>query len=188
MGVHAINDGYYREGFSAFSASLERIYETITKILLFKDGFPYEDIDKLWKPLENSSERQLGTFIGVYANAMKCPPKILHTKKVENRNKVIHKGKFPSKEEAINYGQNVLDIINNLTDLMRTSLADATENYKKQIRKELNPGRKLITIIDYPTLIYGSYDRCGPGRNTLKEILAFLEFNTKIEKGINPFT
>lgn len=186
MGVHAINDGYYREGYSAFSASLERIYETITKILLIRDGFPYENIKKYWKPLENSSERQLGAFIGVYGNAMKDFPKVLSSDDVKDRNAVIHKGKFPSKEDTIKYGQTVLDILNSLTDLMRGNLEKATENYKNELQKELNPGKKNITIVEYPTLIYGSHDRDGPGRNTLEEILAFLELKTKLNNGLNP--
>lgn len=180
IGVHAIKDGYYREGISSFSASLERTYEAITKIILLKQGMPYEKINEFWTPMTKRSEVQFGAFMGAYLSTMKEVPKYLREKDTKTRNDVIHKGKFPSKDEVMGYGQAVLDIIDSLTDLMHTRLSDATQVYREELLKEDDPNGKVNLSYDYPTLIYGSHDT-GRGRNTLADIVSFLEMKSEVD-------
>ncbi|TQP95438.1 hypothetical protein FLL78_18950 [Vibrio cholerae] len=110
IGLHAIKDGYYREAVSSFSAALERFYEHFTKTVLFrKEGADY--LDKCWKLVSNQSERQLGAFIFLYLSEVGELPTILKSEDSGFRNSVIHKGKIPTKQEAITFGQKVSDLI-----------------------------------------------------------------------------
>ena len=59
------------------------------------------------------------------------PPQLLSTTKTEFRNDVIHKGRIPSRDEAINYGQAVLDVIRPIL---------------KQVRKKYPAGKLLSSI------------------------------------------
>ena len=66
-----------------------------------------ESSDKVWKQISNYSERQFGAFVFAYSIDTNQPPPVLTQKCVEFRNAVIHKGKFPTREEAIKFGEEV---------------------------------------------------------------------------------
>lgn len=111
LGAYAILDGYYREAVASFTSSLERFYEFFIKASLFEDGLEEDLIIESWKKVSSQSERQLGAFIFLYLKFFSDSPALLRTKQVQFRNEVIHKGKIPSREEAIKYGQEILDTI-----------------------------------------------------------------------------
>lgn len=119
MAAHAILDGYYREAVASFAASLERFYEFFIRSKFYEDGVPVEVIESAWKGVGGSSERQLGAFIFLYTQTFKSSPTLLHKLKTEFRNKVIHKGLIPSKEDALDFGQAVLDVIRPILNQMR---------------------------------------------------------------------
>lgn len=112
IGTHAIVDGYYREAISSFSSSLERFYEFVTKVILFESRIDENTINHSWKKVSNQSERQLGAFIILFTSCFGKTPKLMSNPKIAFRNEVIHKGKIPIREEAIEFGQAVLDIVN----------------------------------------------------------------------------
>lgn len=64
-----------------------------------------------WKHVSSQSERQLGAFIFLFTQHFKTQPELLSNDLVKLRNKVIHKGKIPTKDEAIEYGQKILELI-----------------------------------------------------------------------------
>lgn len=109
IAAQAIVDGYYREAISSFSASLERYYEFFIKVI--HQGIGPDALDKAWKHVASQSERQLGAYIFTYLNVFNNSPEILEKKAIELRNKVIHKGHIPSRDEAVNYGKKVASII-----------------------------------------------------------------------------
>jgi hypothetical protein len=111
LSMYAIADGYYREAFASFTSSLERFYEFYFKVISFKHQLSLEQFNTAWKNVKSSSERQLGGFIFAYFFENKTPAKIMETKDVSKRNDVIHKGKFPTKEESIEYGKLVYSLI-----------------------------------------------------------------------------
>lgn len=111
LGLYAILDGYFREAVASFTSSLERFYEFYINFIVFKDKIPESDFDKTWKIIANQSERQLGAFIFAYLKENSSSPELLSNSNIEFRNNVIHKGKFPNKEEALKYGKAVLDVI-----------------------------------------------------------------------------
>jgi hypothetical protein len=111
LAVTAIVDGYYREAVASFSASLERLYEFYLRISFAKRAVPQVEFDRSWKELGNLSERQLGAFVAIWLADHGTHPLVLDQKKTSFRNAVIHKGKFPSRDEAIEYGQSVANVV-----------------------------------------------------------------------------
>ena len=111
IGCRALIDGYYREAISSFSASLERIYEVFIKAKLISEGMSKDEIEQTaWKHVSSQSERQLGAFLFLFTQHFKTQPELLSNDLVKLRNKVIHKGKIPTKDEAIEYGQKILEL------------------------------------------------------------------------------
>jgi hypothetical protein len=120
VGIFAITDSYYREAVSSFTAALERFYEFYIQLVMEKFKVEAEIFAKGWKEMRNQSERQLGAFISAYMIQNGKMPPLLKQKDVEFRNSVVHKGTIPTKEDAINFGNAVLNIINTiLTEIHR---------------------------------------------------------------------
>ncbi|MBY6028171.1 hypothetical protein KUV41_02255 [Halomonas sp. DP8Y7-1] len=111
IGANAILDGYYREAVSSFTSSLERFYEFCIKVLCRKRGIKSDVFSMAWKKVSNQSERQLGAFLFLWASEFGEVPDLLSSKNAGFRNNVIHKGKIPTKEESLEYGNTVLAII-----------------------------------------------------------------------------
>jgi hypothetical protein len=126
IGAYAILDGYYREAVSSFTSSLERFYEFCIKVLCKKRRMHADVALKAWKQVSNQSERQLGAFLFLWASEFGEVPALLSSDDVGFRNNVIHKGKIPTKEESLKYGNIVLAII-------RPKIAQLKSECKDQI-------------------------------------------------------
>jgi hypothetical protein len=111
MGAMALNDGYSKECVSTLASSLERFIEFVIKFVCTKHKIEVDNYIKMWKQMSNQSERQLGAFYALQTIEFGYPKFILDNNKVGFRNKVIHKGYIPSKQEALEFGQYVLDFI-----------------------------------------------------------------------------
>ncbi|MEK6815200.1 MAG: hypothetical protein AABY65_10730 [Nitrospirota bacterium] len=125
LGAHAVLDGYYREAVSGFTASLERFYEFYCLAICLKRDIARNDFVSTWTTLSSNSERELGAFVLSYLLENGTPPKLLGEKWRAFRNGVIHKGKIPSRQEAVRYGQAVLDLICPTLRELRTKCGDA---------------------------------------------------------------
>ena len=122
IGVHAIVDGYYREAISSFASSLERFYEFFIRVAqehLCASDLPFKNC---WKKVSKQSERQLGAFIFLWSAVFGDAPNLLANDQVELRNAVIHKGKIPTKGEAILYGNKVLQLLHQYLGEMKLKL------------------------------------------------------------------
>lgn len=128
IGAYAIVDGYYREAVSSFTASLERFYEFVIMAILFDNGISEEAFKQAWKLVERQSLRQLGAFIFIYLTEFGMPPTLLSRNKVDFRDEVIHQGRIPTRQEALDYGQAVLDIV-------RPTLKQVKEKYPNGVQK-----------------------------------------------------
>lgn len=127
IGAHAILDGYYREAVSSFQASLERCYEFFIRAALKHMSTADDLVTAAWKQVGKQSERQFGAFLILFLTEFGRAPPLLSNKRVEFRNAVIHQGKIPSREQAVDYGQAVFDIVRPLT-------RDMKQRYSKAIR------------------------------------------------------
>ena len=128
IGAYAVADGYYREAVSSFAASLERFYEFFIRALMLQKGIDPQVIDSAWKMVAAQSERQLGGFTLLYALEFGRPPQLLSNDRVAFRNDVIHKGRIPTRAEALDYGQAVLNVV-------RPILKEAQERFPEGVKK-----------------------------------------------------
>lgn len=132
--VHAFIDGYYREAVTSFASALERFYEFCIYALI--DGHATsEEFDKAWRSLK-FSERQFGAFSLMYlqATGRACP--VPSQDEVRLRNDVVHNGKFPSRDEALQYGEVVRASITKCTFQIAESKGDVLKKaYGKRFKK-----------------------------------------------------
>ncbi|WP_298521107.1 hypothetical protein [uncultured Kordia sp.] len=142
-GLNAIVDGYYREAVSSITSAMERYFEFFIKTILRNTTTDFDSISKVWKKVSSQSERQLGAYIMLYFQAFSKEPLLLNqNKEVPFRNSVIHKGYIPTKDEAVNYGNSVMNIIEqSLIDLKQkfpkeTELTFEHYGYKKKAEEE----------------------------------------------------
>jgi polyhydroxyalkanoate synthesis regulator phasin len=112
---------------SSFAASLERFYEFALRIMLESMSGSDDLFTPTWKLVRNQSERQLGAFIFLWTAQFNEQPTILSEKDSKFRNEVVHKGKIPSEEEAIRFGNSVLEIV-------RPKLKIIRENFGKELQ------------------------------------------------------
>jgi hypothetical protein len=110
IGAYAIIDGYYREAIVSFTASLERFYKFFIGASCKHRGVSDDALDAAFGLLKRS-EPQLGAFVVLHLLELQQVPSLLSNKLKEQRNKVVHDGLIPTREEAMRYGQSVLDII-----------------------------------------------------------------------------
>ncbi|WP_198527820.1 hypothetical protein [Pseudoalteromonas undina] len=155
LGAYAIVDGYYREAIASFTSSLERFYEFFIKACLFEDGIDKEVFDQAWKNVSRQSERQLGAFIFLYCKAFSEPPVLLRQKLIELRNDVIHKGKIPSKEEAMAYGESILCVIRPILKRVKNEFPNGVQasvfNHLMESRK--SDENQQVTTMSIATII-----------------------------------
>lgn len=140
MGLCAYYKGFYREAVLDFAASLERFYENCINIFVikrFQNTEKYDNIlQKLWKPISKQSERQYGAFLSIFLISTGHMSPLFEEKQVELRNKVTHKGYFPTKEETLRYAHAVAKYIIEI-------YSDLTNNFNVN---ELNHLRYLETL------------------------------------------
>ncbi|AYC33884.1 hypothetical protein D3880_16630 [Pseudomonas cavernae] len=108
IGVTSLADEYYREAVCAFAASYERFMELFVRVALRSHSVDASLEVLIWKKVARQSERQLGAFLLLYSLEFKAEPQTLPDDLVNLRNKTIHQGYFPTKEESIKYGKEVL--------------------------------------------------------------------------------
>lgn len=127
--INAIADGYYREAVSSFTSAMERYYEFFIKVVLKASGNSFSDIDNIWKTISHQSERQLGAYVILYSQTFLEESDLLNNnKETKFRNSVIHKGYIPSKDEAVNFGNRVMEIIEG-------SLIKLKSKYPKEVEE-----------------------------------------------------
>ncbi|WP_218972697.1 hypothetical protein [Aeromonas allosaccharophila] len=124
IGANAIIDGYYREAISSFTSSMERFYEFCIKVLCEKRKLEGSVFLSTWKEVSNQSERQLGAFLFLWAVEFGEIPVLLPKKDIAFRNSVIHKGRIPTKNEALEYGNTILNIIRPKIEQLKRSCSE----------------------------------------------------------------
>lgn len=119
IALNAIRDGYYREAITSFTASAERFYEFAIRVFIKAAKVPDNVLEDAWKLISAQSERQFGAYIFLYVYRYSKSPNVLKNRLSELRNKVVHKGYLPTKEEAINFGKGVYELIQKTVQQLR---------------------------------------------------------------------
>jgi len=166
IAANAILDGYYREAVVSFTAATERFFEFSFRVLA--SHVTDSEFTKSRKSL-GLSERQLGAFVGAWVIAFAETPETLPEKKVKFRNDVIHKGKFPTKQEAIDYGETVFSLLKSLISKLKK---DRSKELQQVVLRDLveRSGGKQSSTVGMPTII----SLVAPMPSTLSEGLAAL--------------
>jgi hypothetical protein len=158
LGAYAILDGYYRDAVASFTAAMERFFEFFVEVQCEKQGIDFETFDATWDRVSSRSERELGAFIIMYLLAMKKPPTLLSNNNTKFRNDVIHKGRIPTKEEAIQYGEKVAEVLISLLDELRSVDPGPV---KRTMIRHLGRLYKSATIRDRSTLYTTTFIAIG---------------------------
>lgn len=177
IGAYALIDGYYRESVASFTAALERFYEFFVRVVFLQEKQENSTFNEAWKMMSSQSERQLGAYIASYLMAFKSPPTLLSNSKIKFRNSVIHKGVIPSKQEAIQFGEAIMDLINpvlsRLIEEYSEEVQQATFNHLINSRK---PDEQQPTgTMSMPTIISLTRSK-EEGSKPLEECLENLQW------------
>jgi len=110
-GLCAIRDKYYMECVLSITAAIERFYEFFIKTILRFQKHDEDSIESSFKSLSRFSERQLGAFSILYFQTFREIPPALKPTSVEFRNKVVHQGYIPNKNQVMEYAEDVYHTI-----------------------------------------------------------------------------
>jgi len=132
MGLNALVDGYSREAASSFASSLERFHEFYWRVAMTHIGIAASDIEQAWKPMSKMSERQLGAFTTASLILTRKKPNLLSpNNQVPFRNNVIHNGYVPTNEVTVEFGNSIMELINEgLNELRELDSEALVEAYK----------------------------------------------------------
>lgn len=128
IGAHAIFDTYYREAISSFASSLERFLEFYIALMCRKHKVKMEDFAEAWRDVSNQSERQLGAFFFIFLLLEGRPAPYIPKKMIELRNKVVHKGRIASYEDALLFGNSVLQVVNPILAMVKERDGDLIQD------------------------------------------------------------
>jgi hypothetical protein len=177
IGLHAIVDSYTREAVVSFTAALERFYEFYLRVISNKKDIPADALTKSWKAVESQSERQLGAYLFTYLiEHGELAPRLNDTS-VKLRNQVVHKGHIPSEKAAIEYGQEIADLIIPVLNRLKADYNDALRreiyNYLNERTNEKwanKPDRVHVSAVSVETLI--KMDQKPQDQLSLREALS----------------
>jgi hypothetical protein len=124
IAINAIFDGYNREAVSSFSASMERFFEFAIRVVANKHAVSLDAFDETWKEVSRQSERQMGAYIFLYLLEFGIGPRLLTNKMTALRNEVVHKGKLPTRKEALAFGSAVHEVIQESIRRLRATHVD----------------------------------------------------------------
>lgn len=180
-GLYAFVDGYFRESISSVWASLERFYEYASKVILASFDVPFGEIDKIVAETYGASEKQTGGFYYLYSARFSRPLKYLRTDKEWSfRNKVIHKGYFPSEKESKEF---ITSVYNHITGILSDLNKDyykqmvfiyGIENSKKSQKRNPDSAVNMLTAMQMPVCIgvLGRNDETGElSKNDLEKYI-----------------
>ncbi len=178
IGAHAILDGYYREAVLSFTSSTERFYEFSIRVFLVKFSGSDKLFQNCWKKVSSQSERQLGAFIFLWATNFNEIPKLLSNRQINFRNDVIHKGKIPSRDEAIKYGNTILGVVRPEMIIMQEKMLNEINEvvffHLRSSQAGTDQGKQVATMC-IPTILSLSVGDKNHHQKTLDQHLASLD-------------
>jgi hypothetical protein len=134
-GLSAIHDLYFREAVASIASSLERFYQYCIEIMTL--NLDNEKYSKLWKTISNQSERQIGAFYFLFFKTFNAIPQFLSDNETSFRNKVIHKGYFPSKDETFDFTKRVYAVIESNYQILTETFSEKISIHKQQNAENL---------------------------------------------------
>ena len=171
VGVQAIVDGYYREAITSFNASFERFMQFYVEAVFVERQERGDLIANTWKLADKQSERQLGMFLATYLFEMgEIPPTLPQQSRhdagsVEFRNSVVHRGQIPTENEAIEFAQKIINLVQPVLNIMASRYSEAISAivniHQAQARAKVG-NRQKVSFIYYP-MVYRVIGDAPPG-------------------------
>ena len=123
----ALNDGYSKEAFTTMFSSYERFVEYFVKVICHSKSTSKKDFKDTWNKMAKQSERQIGAFFILQLLELGSVKYSIPQKWIELRNDIVHKGHIPSSKKVIEFGNFLLDMIQN-------ALFELNSKYPKSIK------------------------------------------------------
>lgn len=148
LGTRALMDGYAREAVASFAAALERFFEFYVRSFALEraalagqtdfDGAA-GILESTWRHVSSQSERQVGMMALAYLLHEGREPDFLTAKALgaDFRNRVIHRGYLPRREEVDTYAARVFALIDRLLGELGTGAAHAELAQERQFAAHL---------------------------------------------------
>lgn len=158
LGTRALLDGYAREAVASFAAALERFFEFyVWAYALERAAGAERDFEEAlaalegtWRAVASQSERQLGMFALAYLLREGRAPDFLTPQALgaDFRNRVIHRGSLPRREEVEAYAARVFALI----DRLLTELGDGAAH--AALAQERRFAAHLARLPDHVTAVF----------------------------------
>lgn len=158
LGTRALMDGYAREAVSSFAAALERFMEFYVRATALERAANTErDFDEAlsalegtWRHVASQSERQVGMFALAYLLREGREPEFLNARALgaDFRNRVIHRGFLPRRDEVEAYAAQVFTLIDRLLTELGPAAAHA------ELAQERAFARHMDTLPDGVTAVF----------------------------------
>ena len=132
--IYSIVNGYYREAVGALAASYESFVRLFIEIVVSARKTDESSSQEAWKKIAKQSERQLGAYIYLHLIEFNSMPLLIPESKTALRNRVIHQGYFPDKDECLAYGRCILASIRNAKSKLHDSEALTIEVSKSILK------------------------------------------------------
>lgn len=194
LGLNALVDGYYREAVSSFTAALERFYEFSLRIFSSAHGAKSEDWSATWQQIQNMSERQLGAYAVMHLVSIKKPARLLTSRNIEFRNAVVHKGRIPSKSEALKFGETIRELLNLAIHDINQCFAEELVSImvsptRKRLPEECEPDVTVWTMSYSTTVSLMNMEFSERAKKSLEQILdEKVERRTLMQPYLRPAT
>jgi hypothetical protein len=178
IGANAFLDGYFRDGIASFAGALERYYEFALRVVSRQKEFAPDAFEAIWKVMSKQSERQFGAFIAVWLLETGKPYTSLPQKEIDKqtnlRNDVVHKGKIPTLEECVDYGQYVLDVVAPIEQVLLANYAAAHKDECFADARNVSKAKSLpITVLSIFSVFNASLQsdcKLEPALTRLREL------------------
>ena len=157
LGTKALLDGYAREAVASFAAALERFFEFYVRAFTLERAAGTEGQleqalrvwEGTWRHVSSQSERQIGMMALAYLLREGREPDFLTPKALgaDFRNRVIHRGYLPRREEVDAYAARVFTLIDRLLSELGEGAAHAELAQEQQFAARLAALPERVTAV-----------------------------------------
>lgn len=157
LGTRALMDGYAREAVASFSAALERFLEFYVRAFALERNTDSErNFDEVadvfeatWRHVISQSERQVGMFALAYLLREGKEPDFLTARALGSdfRNKVVHRGYLPAREEVEVYAAQVFTLIDRLLTELGAAAVHAELMQEREFTRHLESLPDNVTVV-----------------------------------------
>ncbi|GAA5514521.1 hypothetical protein Dcar01_03277 [Deinococcus carri] len=158
LGTRALLDGYAREAVASFAAALERFFEFYVRAYALERAADSEGdfeaalagLEGTWRHVASQSERQLGMLALAYLLREGRAPDFLAPQALgaDFRNRVIHRGYLPRREEVEAYAARVFALMDRLLTELGEGAAHA------ELAQEQTFAARLAALPDGVTAVF----------------------------------